>query len=285
MTMTWQGWDGSLWNLCGGDGPSGVALAPGLRGLDEPPFQIYESESDARAGTRFRGARAQKREIFWNASVFSDTSSQGWLDYDRAFHKTLHPEKPGLFTVQQPSGEYRTVSMRFVSSDKSWDYSPGLRGWAQYGLTFQAEDPFWKGAPIVRSWGASDPVEFIDHTTGAPPFNISSSSTFDTASMPNPGDVPAWPVWTVTATGTVTSVTVGVNGRLVTYAGSLTSGQSLTLDSRAMTAKVGSTNVTASLTVRDWAPIPEGSEVPLTVSMTGTGTVQAVLTPNYFRAY
>jgi hypothetical protein len=162
---------------------------------------------------------------------------------------------------------------------------PGRLGWETYGITLQAEDPFWHGAPVVRSWGAATPVPFIDPATGAPPFNISSSATFDTASMPNLGDVPAWPVWTVTATGSVTSVTVGVNGRLVTYNGSLTPGQSLVIDSRAMTAKVGATNTTPLLTVRNFAPIPEGSEVPLTVSMSGTGTIQAVLTPNYFRAW
>jgi hypothetical protein len=282
--MTWQGWDGSLWDL-NSPGGSGVSLMTGVRGLDEPPFQFYKSESDARAGTRFRGVRAQEREVFWPLSVFKDTNSQEWLDYDRAFHNTLDPESPGIWTVTQPSGEYRTLACRFETSDKTWDLSPGMLGWTSYGLTFAAEDPYWRGAPIVRAWGAANPVPFIDPATGAPPFNISASSSFDTATMPNPGRVPAWPVWTVTAIGTVTSVTVGVNGRLVTYTGTLTAGQTLTLDSLAMTAKVGGTNVTTALTARDWSPIPKGAEVPLTVSMVGTGTVQAVLTPGYFRAY
>lgn len=285
VTMTWQGWDGSVWDLCGSR-HSGIRLQQGVRGLTMPPFSMQESESDTRAGSRWLSVRALKRPVVWPLWVWCDGGDQAWLDYDRAFWRTMHPSKPGLWTVTQPSGEYRTLAVRFVDDgDQTWDAAPGMRRWAPYLLTLQAEDPFWRGAPITRAWMVGTPLPFIPDT-GAPPFQITAGATFDAATVPNPGDVPAWPVWTIT--GPCTSVTVGVNGRLVTYAGTVSAGQILTIDSRAMTAKLGTTNVTTGLTVRDFAPIPEGGwddEVPLSVSMTGTGTISMTLTPAYLRAW
>lgn len=280
VTSIWQGWDGSLWDLT--STTAGAILGPGVRGVGMPEFSSFESEADGRPGVRFRGARAQKREVFWPLHTYSDASSAEWFERDAAFWRTMHPENAGIWTITRPDGSYRTLTLRFVSDDLTSDLTPGRAGWQTYGITLQADFPYWQGEPIVRSWDNGATNDFIPGA-GAPPFYISAASQFATATMPNPGDVPGWPTWTVT--GPCTSVTVGVAGHLVTYTGTLTAGQTLLINSREMSARVGATIMTQNLVARDFWPIAEGAEVPVSIAMTGTGTITASLTPAFFRAW
>lgn len=250
-----------------------------------PPIQHHESESEARAGSRWRSARTLKREVFWPISVFKDTSSQEWIEYARAFWRTMHPEKPGVWTVTQPGGESRSLVCRYVDdSGHADEWAPGLFGWMNYGITLQAENPYWTGPTITRSWAAGGGgAPFFGDTGFGPPFYISPTSTIGTAAIDNPGDVSGWVTWR--AEGPIDAgLTVGVGSALIGYPDALEEGDSLVINTRDMSARLNGTRVSQNLAPRNFAPIEPGESVSLSIETAGTGTVSAELAPSYFRA-
>lgn len=290
LRVTWEGWDGTAFELSSRS--SGVYLRPGVRGWSMPEWQPFRSQSAVAPGFRHRGARAQGRSVFWNVGVYHGDGGQAWLDYDRAFWRTMHPDREGTWRVQLPGAlGSRSLRLRFAGDDALLEVDPTRVGWQAYGVDLVADQPFCEGEPITAEFSEASELDFFgadSGQTGAPPFYISSSSSFATATMSNPGDEPGYPVWV--AEGPFTSVTVGVGGRLITAPISIAEGQSLTIDPRPGPrgkSAYDSTGArrTSELTARDFAPIPPGQEVPLSLAMTGTGSVRATLVPLYHRMW
>lgn len=288
--MTWTGHDGSQWDLLGS---AGLCLTDGLRGLHMPNIDRYVNTSPALAGSRWRGSRTAEREVFWPLLVWSDAGSQDWLEYDRAFWATMRPDATGVWEVRQPDGRARRLSCRFVDdSDHSTSWDPTRRGWDVYGVRLVAEQPFWEGDPVTRTWNNPAPTPFFGGVTGGkgPLFYISSGSTVISASVDNPGDVDAYPVYTVdTSGGAVDSVSVGYAGNTVDL-GPIPAGQKRIIDTRPDRLTVVDQNGAdkwSDLTGDPEfdAPIPPGESVPLSLSMVGSGTVSLSLTPLYYRAW
>jgi hypothetical protein len=284
--ITWTGYDGSIWDLTD-YGNSGVLLGQGVRGLAMPPVNRYATQSPALPGSLWRGFRTLERDVFWPLTVFSDVSSQAWLDYDRAFWATMRPDQIGTWTVTQPSGQSRSLLLRYSDDGKHvFDVDPALLGWTAYGVTLIAEQPYWMGAPITRTWMNDTPTPFFGPTGVAPSFYISSSSVISSATMPNPGDVDAYPVWTIT--GPSTYVKVGVGTKVIEYTATIPAGQTITIDTRpdqlSITDQAGGNQV-AGLGSVQFASIPTGTSVTLSLQLTGAGSVSASLTPLYHRAW
>lgn len=288
-TSTWTGWDGTEWALS--DPASGVLLVGDVRGMAMPKLERYVSVSPARAGSRRRGTRIAEREVFWTLGVYSGDGSQAWLDYDRAFWSTMHPDQPGVWSVTQPDGTTRRLACAFLDDgDASFDRNPSTLGWQVYGVTLIAEWPYWAGDPITRSWSDTASQPFFGGNSGGgfgPPFYISAGNTISSARMPNPGDVDAYPVWTIS--GPTTSVTVGVGDATITYAASIASGASITIDThpdkRTVVDQSGVDRIGNLSSSVAFAPIPAGSSVDLSLAMTGTGSVSASIEPQFFRAW
>lgn len=287
---TWTGWDGSVWDIC--TGVSGVSLLAGVEGMLEPPIIHYTADSPAVYGAFWRGWTAEKRDVLWPLEVFHDGGSIDWIQLNRRFRRSLHPGKAGRWSIQQPDGQVRSLTMRFSGNgSQGFDMAPELFGWADYAITFQAVDPFWYGQPVTQTFQGPEQKLFFGggnpgDAESAPPFYISRGSSFATASISNDGDVEAWPVWTVQ--GPCTTATVGVGASTITIPVTLSAGQSITLDTdpRVQQAfRENGTEVTAALTTVAFAPIPEGEARPLNVTMTGTGTVSATITPRFLTAY
>jgi hypothetical protein len=282
--MSWTGWDGSVWDLCGGEG--GVAMLAGVRGLNLPPSTQWRSQSPAVSGARFRGLVHDARECFWPVKVWNDAGSQAWVEHDRAFWATLNPAKTGVWSVTLPDGSKRSLTLRLSGDgDPSFSLDPTLVGWATYGLTFLADDPFWAGEEVSRSWKAATPSDFFNGGAKAPSFNISPGSTLGSATLSNPGDVETHVTWL--AYGPFDSVTVGVDGRTVEAPISAAEGQVLEIDTNpaVQAAFLDGVDVTAQLTKADFATLPPGEDVTLSLSMTGAGWVEAKFTPKYLRAW
>ena len=225
--------------------------------------------------------------MFWPLRVYHPAGSQEWLDYDAAFWRTMHPDHTGVWTITQPNGESRSLRLRCVDDgQQAFDTDPALLGWARYGVTLVAEQPYWEGDPVTRAWKVGTPVSFFGSGPGGPPFTISPGSTLSKATIDNPGDIDAWPVWTIY--GPTNSVTVGVNGRTVLVPFPVADGGLLTIDTRpsAQTAIDGNGGEwTSQLGSFNFAPVPAGKAVSLSLAMSGSGLVQASLTPLFLRAW
>ena len=312
QAMSWVGADGSEWDLLSPS--SGTLLMAGARGFNMPPITQYTRDSPAVAGTRWAGSRTEPREVFWPLLVYSDAGSQAWIEYDRAFWSTLHPDHTGVWKVTHPNGDTRSLRCRFKDDGgQTYDIDPSLVGWSAYGITLTAEQPYWEGEPVTRTWKASEPVSFFGAGTGGPPFTISPGSTLAKATMSNPGDVDAFPMWVLT--GPMDSATVGQAGKLTQYQASIADGRSVVIDTSPDQQRVveiasppspdaGGPDV-GSQAWFDWissamasgtdrvlnlgsvafnAPISPGKSVSLSLAMVGAGTVTAAISPLYYRA-
>lgn len=296
LNMTWTGWDGSLWNLT--KASEGVVMLPGVRGLTMPPVVHYTTAYPTVAGARWRGHAVDPREVFWPIQLFSDVGSQAWIDRDRAFWRTMRPDKTGTWTVIQPSGEERKLDCRFDNdSEQSFNTDPVMVGWSNYGIVMKANAPFWRGTPITREWVAGAPVPFFP-TGGTGGLTIGSSRGLSTATIKNPGDVEAFPVWELT--GPVTSASVGIGGKTINVPFAIAAGQVLIINSDPAVQSATLYNVTGSGATRvlsspvnktmqlgavNFAPVPAEATTPLSLTMTGTGRVTLKLTPLYLRAW
>lgn len=288
----WIGWDGSRWDLT--DWRAGVFLTKeGVEGLGMPGETEWISpQSPVVHGQTYMGGVTNPRTIFWPVHLYSDESSEAWRNLDVAFWRTLQPGRYGIWRVTT-SGGTREIRCRAAdNSGISYEQDPHLAGWASYGIALVADDPFWYTPdPITRIWEQADGEQFYGGgpvTNPAPkaaPFSISKGSTLANAVLENPGDIDAWPVWKVT--GPASAITLGVGGRNVTYAAALGAGETLVIDTDPMDQQAyrGTINVTSQLGEYNFARIPSGSGESLSLSITGTGTVQATIRPRFYKAW
>ena len=303
--MTWTGWDGSEWAIS--DSRSGVVLMAGTRGLTLPPSQRLVTTSPARPGSRHEGSVTSEREVFWPLKVFHGDGSLAWVERDRAFRRTLDPDRPGVWSVTQPSGEIRRLTCNFDNEgNQAFDTIPSLVGWARYGIYLAAEQPYWVGDPVVKSFaGVAPPDPFFPVPGSGEVVNIAPGYSVSTAAMDNPGDVESYPRWFIE--GPATSASVGVGDVVVDVPFEVPSGKCLVIESdpdvigatmydvtvAGMDLKpservigvdlINPVDKTTELGEADFAPIPAGSQIPLSLTLVGLGKVEAYL-PTLWRA-
>jgi len=283
----WFGWDGSVWDL--GDRAGGVVFADGgASGFHTPPFEHHRTTSPALSGSKWRGVRTEERPVDWNLLVWSDNDSAEWRARDAGFNKTLRPDKTGVWEHTTPDGERRYLTLRYeggemVSLEKG---DPHKAGYSLYQLQFIAEDPYWHGEEILRSWQptSGSPGTSFFGTSGGPDFTIVPSSDISSASVPNPGDVSAWPIWTLI--GPLTGINIQFNGGTL-VAPDVAAGQTLVIntDPRVATATRNGADVMGLMDTWDPRALPAGAETGVSVTVSGVGTVRLSLVPRYYRAW
>lgn len=283
LQFRWIGWDGSIWGLSRRE--TGTWLMPGVRGLGFPTPTRYTKRSPALSGSRYRGHIVNERDVFWPLRIESADGSESFVELDSGFWNTMNPGMTGVWEVTGPTSEIRRLRLRYVDVEEGQDSDAVQAGWANYGISLVAEQPYWEGPEIKDDWGVDAPETFF--ATGATDrlLNVSSGSSVTTARFTNPGDVEAYPIWRIT--GPTTDVTVGLDGKLIPVPFAIPSGQELVIDTNpaALTAYMSGVNKTALLTTADFSPVPAGADVPLQITMNGTGRVYLSLTPRYYRAY
>lgn len=291
LSVTWTSAGGQIWDLTSPD--SGVVLAnQGVRGLNMPPITRYSTTTPALAGSRYTGFRIAEREVFWPLFIFSSIGSIDFVSRDSGFWNTMRPDQPGLWTITREGGTPRFLSCRYADDgDQSYETDPVLSGWILYGITLVADtQPMWQGLTLTNTFlqGSSPGGWFAGTGTGAV-FLIGPSSTLGGAIVQNPGDVDAWPVWTVHGPCDAGS-SLGVGGGTVVLNQAVPAGRAVVIDTRpdAMTA-ITSLGVDVSGLV-SWAalPCPPGERVVADIALTGPGSgayVAMDITPLYYRAW
>lgn len=120
-------------------------------------------------------------------------------------------------------------------------------------------------------------------------FNLMSSSTVDSATVANPGDIDAWPKYTIT--GPVSEFSATISGGMVSATTEVIAGAVLVIDTdptvqrATLTVDGVDTTVTRDLVGVDWRPVPSGGSVSLDVTLIGTGSLVVSFMPRFFRAW
>lgn len=300
MTVTAS--NGDTWDLLSPESP--VFLTGAVRGLHVPSVTRYESSSPAVHGARYAGHRVPSRAVQWDAVIYSDASSQKWVEHDSAFWRAIgNPDEPVVWEVVGAAGQRRRLHMRYTD-DGGHVYTgdPSQRGWDIYQINFLADQPFWEGDKITRSWRKAEPRNWLSPEDAGAVLYLSPGADVSTATMPNPGTESAYPTWTLY--GPLTSATLGVGGSYIDVPFAIAEGEALVIDTRpeyetaydALAAtptaetKLPDPIRTDRLRVRDLgrfqpAAIPPGSDRTLSIDVEGTGVVAASITPLYRKAW
>lgn len=279
---------GQVWDIS--TPGAGVTLyRAAVRGLGMPDSDDRVTVAPMLHGQRFRGFRIKPRDIFWPVLVYGE-KDQAWVDRDSGFWRTMRPDISGVWTVTAPDASRRSITCRFAGLTDEYSRDPTTSGVMAYGVNLVADDPFWRGTEVTAGpWSAPNALPFFGGATGGsgPLLYISARDGAGGATVNNPGDVEAWPTWTIT--GPSTSATVAVSGALVGVPFALAAGEVLTINTdpavlSAVSNLTGDkTRLLSASTV--FAPIPAGANRGLSAAISGTGSVRVSFTPRYYRAW
>ncbi|WP_460994390.1 hypothetical protein [Sinomonas soli] len=297
LRMVWEGWDGNEWELT--DWRSGVYLPDeGIEGLHLPEYVHYVQDAPGIAGQTYNGSTAKPRDVFWPLCIWTEDGSIAWADEDAKFWRTIDPERSGKWRVWGPRGTCRTLRCRLEKAPHSYARDPVYDGWAVYGLNLKADQPYWEGPQITtEEFRTATGRDFLPAASGDG-YWVSPGSTLESAAMTNPGEVDAWPRWSI---GESDSSSVGVGGAQIVVPFAVPADKVLVIqtDPRIQTATLhdlddfddegapisGGEDVTVDLGDTEFAPIPAGEGRKLDISLTGPGAIKAAITPLYRRAW
>jgi hypothetical protein len=195
--------DGTAWPLTD-DRRGWFTLADGVSGLGAAPYELT-TDAHPRGGVRLRHAHPQERTVVWPVHVYGENHTEflgRWRQLARAFTSTLR-KGPGKLEIARPDGTRRHIAVY---------YSGGFEGQGGQGtgitsdsavLSLLCEDPYWVDAvPLTAHREHSVGEDFLQ-----PYPSVSSGQVLGSTTLANPGDVKAWPEWTITGPATMVTFT------------------------------------------------------------------------------
>lgn len=221
LQVLWTGADGSDWDLTNWRSTTQLVA---LDGLGMPSFTNQYAVSGSRDGRRYEGTTFAQATLTITVSVGDIDPLPGrnkrrtgdeWRELDRAWRKSLSPILTGTLTIVTDTTT-RRIRLRLAQPTvipPSAD--PGLIGEATYVHVLTADDqPWWEGDSIPAEFtqgAAAQP--FFGGTGGTTLLYISEANQLAQATLANPGDRPAYPLWW--ARGPFTSATLGIGSQVV----------------------------------------------------------------------
>lgn len=280
----WTGWDGTVFDLTGSSAAGVWFNDKGLEGLGQPDWDDFTREGALLDGQVLAGFRARAREVFWPLVI--DGRGDTWDAVQKAFWRTLWPGRYGTWRVTKEDGSWRELTVR-IRSDGSPRYrsDPTIDDLDVHGVTLVADDPFWRGPTVSRTFQtAEDPLPFYAVTTDRV-FNLMSSSTVDSAQIDNLGDVDAWPVVRIDGPASSFSIFGSVGGSIA-----VGEGEWLLIDMhptrqsvRLYHSEFDWENVTRQLTDRRFQRISAGGAHIFDITLNGSGSMTVSIEPGYLR--
>lgn len=292
VRLVWRAADGSEWDWM--RGTEGVIAGRGIQGLLFPEFEQRMSET--RSGARWSGVRWKPRKVQVKMQVGDNVGSVlrrdgdayrrggAWRDLDRRFRSSINPVEPGELVCITPEGE-RSMRLLTDGVDEKAEAWPDIRGFMEYDVDFTAESALWSGAPVTISIPYSSGGGQDYYQSKGPNFLISEGTVQAAQTVQNPGDAPAWPVWTISGPG---QFTVGV-GDKVTVTETLGADEVLVIDTekRSVTDGTGA-SAWDRLVSRNFPQIPRGSAsnvVVTAVDASAGSSVSMTIVPKFLGAY
>ncbi len=282
---TWTDPTGVEWPLTDHTPSRGYHTTREISGWGAMPYELV-TDPQARGGETVRHIRSNPARINWPLNIWGDTHLEfvdRYRDLRRAIMMTVHRGLPGRLTVYRPDGSGRWIEAYYEDGFTG----AGGENWlfANPVITFFCPDGAWRDiTPVTetRQFGvAGTLVSFL-----APFWTLSAGSVGGAPLMNNPGDLTAWPEWTIT--GPLTGIT-GTNvttGQSFTLTYEITAGQAITLTTDRPTVRgPGGQNLVSYLnwpTAYLWGVVPGDNAIEFSLGGYGTGTtVEIQFYPRY----
>lgn len=274
VTLTLNGANGDSIAL---DGSDGFVLTQGLRGLGLTPADLRLTSS-AGDGATWRGTRRRERDIDAPVTVLGAHRDEVAQKLRRLAAVLSDRIAPPSLVATYGAGESYAITVHYVAGAETQYGGEAGALFCTWPMTWRAPDPYWVSTePVIFSAvGATSSRNLLPNLVA---LEVSSSQALGTLTVSNPGDVDAYPVWTVK--GPTSSLTISQAGVGFTYSSALTSSDTLTIDTRAGTVRnQAGTNLYGGLAA---APklfrLPPGSS---TVSIVATGATADTRISGYF---
>lgn len=282
ITATWTDPTGTVWQLSDTSDDVGWFTTAGPAGWDATTYEIV-TDPLPRGGESVRFVRAKPGRIVWPLYVFGDTH----LEYvqrrrtiKKALMMTVHRRLTGTLRVSRPDSSAREIDCMYES---------GLEGeagegwlWSKSAITLFCPDGYWRDVTAV-----TETRSYIPGSDYLNPFpQVSNSLALGETVLNNPGDVDAWPTWTITGPITAVSATNVTTGYQFTLTYGLLAGEQITITTVQPTVRgPAGQNLASALDWPDaylWSLIPGDNDVIFNVSGGTAGTqVQLTYHPRY----
>lgn len=282
ITATWTDPTGVVWPLSDTSDDVGWFTTPGPAGWHATTYEIV-TDPLPRGGEQVRFIRAKPGLITWPLYVWGDSHLQ-WVQRHRqirrAFTMTLHRGLTGVLRVERPDQSAREVDCL---------YQAGLEGnpgdgwlWSNDAVTLYAPDGYWRAVePIEVTHAYAPGLDFL-----SPYPQVSPGLALGESQIDNPGDVQAWPTWTLTGPLTAITATNVTSGREFTLTYALQAGEQITIETdRPQVRGPAGQNLVTALnwpTAYLWGLEPDVNNVIFNVSGGAVGTsVTMTFHPRY----
>lgn len=274
--------EGAEWDWSNISPELGYFTTDQIGGWCSPPFEIV-TDPMPRGGELIRAIRSQAARLTWPLHVYGDTHMQflsRWRNVTRPVLMTARRNLPGILKVARPDGSARTIEVY---------YEDGLRGeggqhWVSASpvLTLFCPEGSWKDTQQLVITRVTEPSSSFY----SPWLTVSSSQVLGSTVIANPGDVHAWPVWTISGPATAITATNTTTGESFTLTYPITLGQNITITTDRPTVRgPAGENIAGSLNWPGawlWGLAPGNNSVTFAVSGAGTGTqIQMAFYPRY----
>ncbi len=200
----------------------------GAQGLALPAPRVVREEIPFDHGTRRRAVKVAEREVDLPI-LAAAPDAVALYDLIGQLSRWLDPTR-GAATLRCAVGA-RTRDLGVV-------YQGGLperrvlgASAARFVLTLGADDPYWYDTAetqIAYTLDASTQRGLFPFF----PLVVSSAVVFAVPAIVNPGDAPAWPVWTVTGPGADLALRNTTTGEALMLPGTIAAGEVVTVDTR-----------------------------------------------------
>ncbi len=272
ITATWIDPTGTEWPLSDTSDDVGWFTTSGPAGWDATTYEIV-TDPLSRGGEQVRFIRSKPGELTWPIYTGGETH----LEYiqrrraiKRAFTMTVHRSTPGVLRVARPDGTAREISCY---------YQGGLEGdsgdgwlWSKDAVSLFCPDGYWRdvnATTVTRAWQVGS--DFFS------PFpKVSAGLSLGETQINNPGDVDAWPDWTITGPMTALSATNVTTGLSFSLSYALNAGEQVTITTNRPTVRgPAGQNLVQYLDWPNaylWSLVPDDNSVILNVSGGASGT-------------
>lgn len=206
------------------DPANGYRVHKGVTGLGVPVPQHITDTSPLTDGEFVTDVYETGRTIQLPMTVFGPDNAT-FLARLKALADKMDPKQPDYLELAQADGRRRRIRAYYAGGLEG-DEDKQLGGdttWARFVLKLYAPDPLWfdpTPVTLTRAFGGSTAF-FPIGPTNATPLKLSPSAVLGSATLSNPGDVSAWPTWTVTAPGTAVEIDNDDSGEELHLSGTL----------------------------------------------------------------
>lgn len=277
MRATWIDPDGRVWELSGPHEVHGWLTRPEIAGWGAAPVTMV-TDPLARGGVSVRHQRREPRRLTWPLNIYGNSHAEFLTRYRalmRAFTSTKY-KGAGILRIAR-TGEGVEAAREIEALYEDGFAGEPRENWtfANPNLTLFCPDGFWRSTErefVRRSYSTAGTPYLAPYRT------VSSSQVLGDTTVNNPGDVEAWPSWTIRGPATQLVATNRTTGESFTLTHTLAAGQTATITitpTRAMLRDHNNNNLVGKLNWPGavlWGLVPGVNEVDFEVNGSGPGT-------------